>query len=106
VIRSLGGDRRVNSARRFGLAKRYCQITAGAACLQTWLHNRGAGNEFLDDSVWLEVILHRLLARMDPDTAEAADAACDHIFDHMTVQHDRGELFSLFPFQLATGARG
>jgi hypothetical protein len=98
------GDRRVNSARRFGLAKRYCQITAGAACIQTWLHNQGAGNDFLDNSVWLEVILHRLLARMDPNTPEAPDAACGQIFDQMAAQHYRGELFSLFPFQLAGGA--
>ena len=97
------GDRRINSARRFGLAKRYCQITAGAVCVQTWLHSRGAGNHFLDDSVWLEVILHRLLARMDPNTLELPDAAYGQVFDRMAAQLYRGELFSLFPFQLARG---
>ncbi len=99
------GDRRVNSGRRFALARRYCQITAGAACLQTWLHHRGSGNSFAASPAWLEVALQRLLARMDPGMPEPAEDAKSEVFQRMTAQLRQNELFSLFPFALA-GARG
>ena len=101
-----GGDRRVNSTRRFALAARYCEIAAAAAAMQTWLHNRGTGNDFLDGGSWLEVILHRMLRRMDPQLPELPESTCVELFGHMAGQFRRGELFSLFPFPLAGSAPG
>jgi hypothetical protein len=87
-------DRRPNSVRRFGLARRYCLITAAAACLLTWKHNRGTGED------WLIAALQRILTRLNGGIpAELPDS----LFGRMVDQHQENRLFSLH--QLALGAR-
>jgi alkylation response protein AidB-like acyl-CoA dehydrogenase len=99
------GDRRVNSSARFDLARRYCRISAAAASVQMWIHNRGAGDDFFNGGAWLNVILHRVLARLNPDTPEAPPSAREQLFEHMTAQFERGDLFSVSSIRLAGTAR-
>ena len=66
-----------------------------------WIHNRGAGDDFFDGGAWLNVILHRVLARLNPDTPEAPQSAREQLFEHMTAQFERGDLFSVSSLRLA-----
>ncbi len=88
-------DRRANSVRRFALARRYCLISAGAACVLTWAHNRATGED------WVIAALQRILTKLHGGIpADLPDA----LFERMVEQHRKNHSFSLRPLSESTEA--
>ncbi|MFC5475893.1 acyl-CoA dehydrogenase [Paraherbaspirillum soli] len=52
------------SPRSYRLSAHYATVLAASACLNLWLHNRHHPDPFLRDPAWLQVVLHRLRARL------------------------------------------
>ena len=79
-----------DTLRRFALARRYCLIAAASACLLTWTHH-GFNEELL--TAMLRRVLARLRGGDEFDLPES-------IFEQMTDQFRRHQLFSLLPVAL------
>jgi alkylation response protein AidB-like acyl-CoA dehydrogenase len=71
-------DLRPNSTARFHLARQYCLVHAGAACVLAWLHGR-KGN-------WVIAALHRLTGRLHPTHAGAPEAVLISLFEELRAQ--------------------
>jgi alkylation response protein AidB-like acyl-CoA dehydrogenase len=86
----------------FGLARAYCAVFAGAACLLLWRRNRGRRDDFFGRGAWLPLCLSRLAA---PDVTTAADPELEAEATDELFRLYRGDrLFSLVPLALAPGA--
>ena len=83
----------------FSLARRHCLVHAAACCLQIWRTNRALLAPVAADGEWLVLCLERLAGGSDwaPTSADLEGPICDG----MLGQLDRGELFSILPFELA-----
>ncbi len=83
----------------FSLARRHCLIHAAACCLQIWRTNRDRLAPEAADGEWLVLCLERLANGSDwaPTSADLAGT----VIDWMLGQLERGELFSILPFELA-----
>jgi alkylation response protein AidB-like acyl-CoA dehydrogenase len=83
----------------FSLARRHCLLHAAACCLQIWRTNQDRLAPEAADGEWLVLCLERLAARSDwaPTGADLAGT----VFGWMLGQLERGELFSILPFELA-----
>ena len=83
----------------FLMPRRHCLLHAAACCLQIWRTNRDQLAPEAADGDWLVLCLERLAARSDwaPTSADLAGT----VFDWMLGQLERGELFSILPFELA-----
>lgn len=93
-----------NSARRFALAERYCALYGVAACLGVWLFNREKFGSAFKSGFWLEAVLQRdLSTEFRSGTLEPRLASA--LFEHMDSQRQRGEMFSIMRWPLATTHR-
>jgi alkylation response protein AidB-like acyl-CoA dehydrogenase len=95
------GPARHLAADWFELARHHCVLAAGAACLQTWLHNRDGGSRFLASGHWLALALYRLLRTLPSDPPAPPPGAIDVCFDELMTLIDDNQLLSLAPFPLA-----
>jgi alkylation response protein AidB-like acyl-CoA dehydrogenase len=83
----------------FSLARRHCLLHAAACCLQIWRTNRHRLAPVAAAGEWLVLCLERLAASSDwaPTGADLEGP----VFDWMLGQLERGELFSILPFEFA-----
>jgi len=98
AVRSL--RRRSTSATAdFAAARRHCLLHGAACCLQTWATSKDRLAPDAADGEWLALCLERLAGG-----GEWAPAGADlegPVFGWMLGQLERGELFSVAPFELA-----
>ena len=80
------------------LARRHCVLHAAACCLQIWRTSRRALAPEVAGGGWLALCLERLVG--DDSASAGADLEAS-LCDWMYRQLDRGELFSIMPFELA-----
>ena len=85
----------------FELAKHYCRLHAGLACVQMWLHNRHQLGDFFAKGEWLVLCLHRLLSQKRLDLPPVAEAYYEAIAEEMLRLYHEDKMFSIVPFQLA-----
>jgi alkylation response protein AidB-like acyl-CoA dehydrogenase len=87
----------------FEQAKHYCRLHAATACLHMWLHNREQLGDFFAQGQWLVLCIERLLAQLVPQRP----AIPAHYYETVAVEllklHREDKMFSIVPFQLATG---
>ena len=89
-----------NSAARFGLAERYCELHTAICCLGFWLFNREHLSDFAARGEWLLAALDRRgnadfrCGTLDPGTTESL---CGQLFS----QTERSEMYSLIRWPLA-----
>jgi hypothetical protein len=83
----------------FSVARRHCLLHAAACCLQIWRTNRDRLAPGAADGEWVVLCLDRLAA--GSDWAPTAADLEGPVFDWMLGQLERGELFSILPFELA-----
>jgi alkylation response protein AidB-like acyl-CoA dehydrogenase len=80
------------------LARRHCVLHAAACCLQIWRTSRSVLAPEAAGGEWLALCLERLVG--DDSASGGADLEAS-VCDWMYGQLDRGELFSIMPFELA-----
>jgi hypothetical protein len=80
------------------LARRHCVLHAAACCLQIWRTSRSLLAPDAAGGEWLALCLERLVGG---DSASAGADLEASVCDWMYGQLDRGELFSIMPFELA-----
>lgn len=71
-------DLRPDSTLRFHLARRYCLIHAGAACLLAWRYGRKGD--------WIVASLARIATRLRPDHPGAPEAVLAGLFEQLRTQ--------------------
>jgi alkylation response protein AidB-like acyl-CoA dehydrogenase len=81
------------------LARHHCVLHAAACCLQIWHSNRGALSPEAAGGEWVTLCLERLAGGADsiPAGADLNGPVTAWMLSHL----DRGELFSIMPFELA-----
>ncbi len=87
----------------FALAERHACFVAAAACVHSWLANRGAGDAFLADEAWVVAAVSGLLTRAGIPTP-VPPACRETLALRLESLADAHRSFSLFPIPLA--ARG
>jgi alkylation response protein AidB-like acyl-CoA dehydrogenase len=87
------------SAADFSRARRHCLLHAAACCLQVWRTNRDRLAPAAAGGEWVALCLERLASGSDWAPANSDLHGC--VFDWMLGQLERGELFSILPFELA-----
>ncbi|MEU8387884.1 acyl-CoA dehydrogenase family protein [Micromonospora sp. NPDC048843] len=89
----------------FVLARRYAVLYAAAASAHLFLAGFGAraADPLWQRGAWLDAVLTRLLRRLtgEPDLDDEDGPAVDALLPVLRAQHDRGQLFSLYPCELA-----
>jgi alkylation response protein AidB-like acyl-CoA dehydrogenase len=99
ALKTLAGRAESPASADFVLARRHCLLHAAACCLQVWRTNRDRLVPAAADGEWLALCLERLA-----DGGDWAPTGADlegPVFDWMLGQEERGELFSILPFELA-----
>lgn len=100
-VLAVEGQMAHKSPAMFDLAKQYCTLHAGAACLQLWLYNRKSLGDFFAKGEWLALALDRLLASVQPRQAAPSSVWIDALIDEVVRLDEQGRAFSVVPFQLA-----
>ena len=80
------------------LASRHCVLHAAACCLQVWRTSRYVMAPEAAGGEWLALCLERLAGK---DSSPAGTDLDGPVSSWMHGQLDRGELFSIMPFELA-----
>jgi len=88
----------------FEFAKKHCVLHAAAACVLTWLHNRGYLGEFFSEGKWLVLCLERLMAVFHPRRL-LTNAYVANLAQELVERFQKNELFSIVPLQLATAGQ-
>ncbi|MEO0533015.1 MAG: acyl-CoA dehydrogenase family protein [Cyanobacteria bacterium P01_A01_bin.123] len=89
----------------FEMAKHYCCLHSGLACVQMWLHNRHQLGDFFANGEWLVLSLHRLLSPARLDLAQVPEAYYEAVAEEMLKLYHEDKLFSIVPFQLARASK-
>jgi alkylation response protein AidB-like acyl-CoA dehydrogenase len=95
---ALRGER--NSARKFKLAERYCELHAAICSIGLWLYNRKSLPGFFSSGIWLQAILVRL-GGADPKNSQLEPVLTDKLIDRMQDQFNQNLMFSLQEWPLA-----
>lgn len=80
-------------------ARRHCVLHAAACCLQVWQSSCGRLAPEADDGAWVGLCLERLAG--GSDSVVAGGDLDGPVGTWMLGQLERGELFSILPFELA-----
>ena len=96
----LGNDY-ATSPEVFEQSKRYCTLSAAAACVHMWVHNREHLGDFFGRGEWLTLCLHRLLNRLRPTTELWPRACSQAVAAELVRLYNEDKLFSILPVQLA-----
>lgn len=88
----------------FEQAKHYCRLHAATACLHMWLHNRERLGDFFAQGLWLVLCIERLLAQLVPQRPAIPAEYYETVAVELLKLHREDKMFSIVPFQLATGA--
>lgn len=86
----------------FELAQRYCRFHAAASVLGVWLESAATLQPALKDPRWLTLVLSELFPPAQGTYGSPnLELIWQNAFDCMMQRFERGEMFSLQPFQLA-----
>jgi alkylation response protein AidB-like acyl-CoA dehydrogenase len=86
----------------FELAKRYCVLSAAAACVHLHVHTRDADDGPAASSALLLLCLERLATRLRPLERLTGSADIDAVADLAEHMHGERRLFSFLPVTLAS----
>lgn len=84
-------------------ARRYCLLHAAGCCVEVWRRSRERLAAEAEDGAWLALCLARLREHLGGEAADEPDDLAAGVCAWMLRAFEDGELFSIAPFELATG---